>query len=78
MNKPRLTTMAALLAVGLIVGIGPTQAKTTSHSAQSRTKTIDVNAHYTEPAGSVDGVSLGGGADSPRKRLTRRQEEMQP
>ena len=53
LHKRSIATAAALLAVGLIVGIGPAQAKT-------RTKTIDVHSHYTEPAGSVDGAQCRG------------------
>ncbi len=59
MNKRSIAIAAALLVVGLIAGTGPAQAKTTRHSAQSDTKTIDVHTHYTEPAMQL-GFSCGG------------------
>lgn len=45
--------VAAMLAVGFVAGIAPAQAK-------SQTTTIQVNTHYTEPAGSWDGAQCSG------------------
>lgn len=58
--KRSIGMAAALLAVGLVVGIGPAQAKTANLSSHSRTKTIEVHTHFTEPSGSVDGAQCSG------------------
>ena len=53
MSKRSIAATAALVAVALIAGTGPAQAK-------SRTKTIEVHTHYTEPAAYDYGVQCAG------------------
>ncbi|HUR76988.1 MAG TPA: hypothetical protein VMZ22_03495 [Acidimicrobiales bacterium] len=70
MSKRSIAMTAALLVVALIAGIGPAEAHKSRPVAPSRTKTIEVRSHYTEPAGDEAGAKcLGGATSTPECRV---------